>query len=246
VGQHPVQQPGLERQPAQLVDEVVGVGSGDDVVRRPHAGVPRVRATRDHRVPVDGSSRRGRDLLRDRAEEVDPPPVVLPRPPLELPHQGLGPAGHPAQALLDLAPVGEGVQPFGAGAQLAGRLRTPEQQDGQECPLVRLEPEVLVEDLVVLQRPTPRVRPHDPQQPLLLQRPRGLHHGLLVVVDDGLPAAALVAGGPQRVGAEGVRRRHGGLLLQQAAEDALLFGFQDRELRHPADCRCQAPPRTPM
>ena len=234
-GEHPVQQPGLERQPAQLVDEVVGVGGRDGVVRRPHPRVARVRAAGDHRVPVDRTAAAATGLLRDRSEEVDPAPVLLPGPPLELAHQRLRAAGHPAQARLDLAPVGERVQPLGAGAQLAGRLRAPEQQHGEQRPLVGLEPEPLVEDLVVLQRPPPGVGPHDPQQSALLERPRGLLDGLLVVVDDRLAVAGLVAGGAQRVGRERVRRRHGRLLLQQAAEDALLVGFQDRELGHAAD-----------
>ena len=92
------------------------------------------------------------------------------------------------------------MQPLGAGAQLTRRLRAPEQQHRQQRPLVGLEPEPLIEDLVVLQRPPPGVGPHDPQQPPLLERPRGLLDGLLVEVDDRLPVARLVAGGPQRVG----------------------------------------------
>lgn len=153
VGDHPVEQPGLEGQPLQLVDEVGGVGGGDGVVRRPHLGVAPVRAAGDDGVPVDRRRWGGRDLLRDRSEPVDPAPVLLPGLPLQLVHQRLRTLRHPAQARLDLAPVGEGVQPLGAGAQLTRSLRAAQQQHGQQRALVRLEPELLVEDLVVLQGP---------------------------------------------------------------------------------------------
>jgi hypothetical protein len=46
----------------------------------------------------------------------------------ELPDQRLGPRGQPGQARLDRLTVGEGVQPLGAGLQLAGRLRPTQQQ----------------------------------------------------------------------------------------------------------------------
>ncbi len=241
VGEHPVQQPGLERKSPQLVDEVVGVGGGDRVVRRQHVRVALVRSVGDHRLPVDSRWDRGRVLLRGRTQEMDPATVLLSRPPFELAHQGLRAARHPAQARLDLAAVGEPEQPLGASAQLAGRLRSPEQQHGEQRPLVGVEPEPLVEDLVVLQRPPPGVRPDDPQQSPLLERPRGLLDGRLVEVDDGVPVARLVAGSSQRVGGEGVRRRHRRLLLQQAAEDALVLGVQDGEIGHPADLRSPAP-----
>ena len=65
--------------------------------------------------------------------------------------------------------------------------------------------------------------------------PRGPLDGLLVEVDDGLPVVRLVAGGPQRVGRQRVGTRHRRLLLQQAAEDALVVGFEDRELGHADD-----------
>ena len=117
------------------------------------------------------------------------------------------------------------------------RLRAPEQQHREERSFVRVELELLVEDLVVLQRPPPDVGPDDPQQSPLLERPRGPLDGVLVVVDDGIPVARLVAGGPQRIGREGIRTRHRRLLLQQAAEDALVFGLEDRELGHADDLR---------
>ena len=51
--------------------------------------------------------------------------------------------------------------------------------------------ELLVEGLVVLQRPAPRVGPDDPQQPAFLQRLRGPLDGLLVVVGDRVSACLL-------------------------------------------------------
>ena len=51
-------------------------------------------------------------------------------------------------------------------------------------------------------------------------------------VGDRVAAAALVAGGAQGVEGQRVRRRHGRLLLQQAAEDALLLGVELGEVGH--------------
>ena len=199
---HPVEQPRLERQPGELVGQVVGVGARHGVVRRPDPRVTLVRALREDDVAVD---RRGdcRGRLRRRAEEVDPATVVLPRSPLELADQRLGAPGHPAQARLDVVTTGEGVQSLGAGPQLARCLRTSQQQHGDDRALVGLERQPLVEDLVVLQCPPAGVGPHDPQQAAVLQRPRDPRDGLLVVVDDRLPAARLVAGGAQRVALNG-------------------------------------------
>ena len=240
MGEDPVQQPGLERQPSQLVDEVVGIGLSNRVVRRPHLCVAPFRATGDHDVPVDRLCGDCRGQLRDRSEEMDPAPVLLPGSPFELAHQWLRTPGHPAQTGLDLPTVGERMKPFGAGAQLTRRLRAPQEQHRQERSLVGTEPEPLIEDLVILQGPPPGVGPHDPQQASLLERPRGLLDGLLVEVDHWVPVARLVTGSPQRVGRERVRRRHRRLLLHQAAQDALIFGGQDRELGHADDLRTPA------
>src|SRR6266536_4402901 len=49
---------------------------------------------------------------------------------------------------------------------------------------------------------------------------------LLVVVHDGIPVRALVAGEPEGVEAERVGVGRGALLLDQAAEDAHLHGIQ--------------------
>ena len=58
---------------------------------------------------------------------------------------------------------------------------------------------------------------------------------LLVVLADRLPAVGLVAGRAQRVERERVASRDGHLLLQQAAEDALLLGVELGEVRHGSD-----------
>src|SRR4051794_14690171 len=237
MGDDPVEQPGLERQHLQLVDGVVGVGVGDRVVRRAHRRVAHLGALGDHRIAVDGRLGDSPGRVCDRPEQVHPATVLLPGPPFELAHQGLRTLGHPAQARLHLAPVGERVQPVGAGAQLTGRLRPTEQQHRQERPLVGLEAEPLVEGLVVLQRPPAGVGPHDAQQIPLLERSRDVLDGLLVVVHDGLAAARLVARRPERVAAEGVRRRYRRLLLEQAAEDALVLGPEDGKVTHPGEPR---------
>ena len=111
--------------------------------------------------------------------------VLLPRSPFELADQWLRALRHPAQARLHLVPAREAVQPFRAGAQLARRLLTAEQQHREQGPLVLAETEHLVEDLVVLQHPPPGVGPHDPEQSALLECPRGPLDRLLVEVDDG-------------------------------------------------------------
>ena len=192
VGDHPVEEPGLERQSLKLIDQVVGVGSRDGVVRRPDVLVTKVRSLGDHRVAINWHS--GGSLVRDRAQEMDPARILLPGTSFELAYQRFRALRHPNQARLDLTPVGEAVQPLGAGAQLPRRLLAPEQQHREERPLVELEPEVLIEDLVVLQRPSTGGRPHDPQQTSVLERPRSLLDGLQVQVDDGVAIVRLVAG----------------------------------------------------
>ena len=111
------EQPALERQLRQLVEQVVGVRRRDRAVR------PRGSARRAPGCPRP-ARRRGRPPARaglaglagvDRAEQVDPPVVVLARPARQLADQRLGSLRHPAQAGLDLAAIGERVQPLGAG-----------------------------------------------------------------------------------------------------------------------------------
>ncbi len=153
--------------------------------------------------------------------------VLLARSAGKLSHERLRTLRHPAQAPFHLATVGEGVQPLGAGAELTRRLRAAQQQHGEHGTLVGLEAEPFVESLVVLQRPTPGVGPHHPQQSPVLQGAGRALHGLLVEVDDGIAVAGLVAGLPQRVGRERVRRGHRRLLLQQTAQHALLVGLED-------------------
>ena len=167
--------------------------SSDVVVRRPDPLVAHLRSFGDHRVPIDRPS--NRSLLRDRAEEVDPSGILLTGSPLQHPHQWFRALRHTAQARLDLTPVGEAVQSFCPGAQLTGRLLAPEQQHRQERPFLGLEPEVLVEDLVILQRSSTGRRPHDPQQSAILQGARGLLDDLQVQVHDGVAIVRLVARG---------------------------------------------------
>jgi hypothetical protein len=116
--------------------------------------------------------------------------------------------------------------------QLTRRLRAAEQQDREQRPLVGREGEMLVEDLVVLQCPAPGVGPHDPQQPAFLERLRGPLDDLLVEVGDGVAAARLVARRHQCVRGEGIGGGYGRLLLQQAAEDALVSRIEDGEFAH--------------
>ena len=84
----------------------------------------------------------------------------------------------------------------------------------------------LGERLVVLQRAATAVGPHDAQQAAVLQAAGGLLDRLLVQVHHRIAAAGLVAGTAQAAEGERVGRRHGHLLLQQAAQDALLDGVE--------------------
>jgi hypothetical protein len=219
---------------------VVGIATGDGVVRRPHHRVAHIRAVGDHDLAVDHRFSGGRGRPGGRSEAMYPATILLPGSALELLNQWLWTSRHPAQTRLDLASVGERMQSFGASPQLTRQLRAPEQQHREECPLVGVQPETLIEDLVVLQRPPSGVRPHDAQQSSVLERPRCPLDGLFVEVDDRLPVARLVAGGSQRVGRERVRSRHRRLLLQQAAEDALIHRVENRKFGHPDDPRSRS------
>ena len=76
---------------------------------------------------------------------------------LEVHGERLRPGGEPGERVLDLADAGERVQPLRAGADLAGRLRSTEQQNPEHGELVGFEVERLVHDVAVL-RDAPPVR----------------------------------------------------------------------------------------
>lgn len=139
VVEHPVEQPGLERQSSELIDKVVGVGSRNSVVRRADECVAQVRSAGDHGVPVN--SDRGSSLPRRRSEQMDPARILLPRPNARARAQWLRALRHPAQTRLYVAPGVESVQPLCPCAQLGRRLIAPEQQHREERPLIRVEPE---------------------------------------------------------------------------------------------------------
>jgi hypothetical protein len=127
------------------------------------------------------------------------------------------------------------MQPLGARLERAGRLRPAQQQDGQQRPLVGRETAPLRERLRVLHHPAAGALPGQHHQVLVLQRPQRLLHLLVVVVDDRLAVAGLVARHPHRVQAHRIGRRNGDLLLQQTAEDALLGGVEHWQLSHDAE-----------
>ena len=233
---HPVQQPAVEGLAVQLVAQPLGVRRRHRVVRRPHLRVASARSLGQHDLAVHGGRSGGRRRLGlDRPEEVHPPPVLLARPSFQLVHQRGGPfmsGRQPSQHRLHRIAVGERVQPVGTGAQLPRRLRAAQQQHGDQRPLVGLEGEPLVEQLVVLQRARAAVGPHDPDQATLLEAAQRLGQQRLVVVDDRVPAAGLVARGLQGVERHRVARRHRPLLLQQAPEDALVDGVEDEVVGH--------------
>ena len=85
------------------------------------------------------------------------------------------------------------VQPVGARPQLPGRLRAAEQQHGHQRPLGVVQLEHLGEQLVVLQGASPLVGPHDADQLSVLEPAQGRLDRRLVVVDDRIAAARLVA-----------------------------------------------------
>lgn len=140
----------------------------------------------------------------------------------------------------DLAPVGEGVQPFRAKAQLAGQLGASQQQHGDEGSLVGSKLELIVEGLVIFDRLTASVGPHDPHEPSIIEVARDSLDSLLVAVDDGLSVADLVAPGATRVGCQRTRGRHCCLLIQETAQDALVNGIENRERAHAVDSRADA------
>ena len=98
--------------------------------------------------------------------------------------------------------------------------------------LVRLEVEELGQRLVVLQRPPTRVRPDDPDQAAVLETAGDPLDLLLVVVGDRVAAARLVARRAQRVERERIAAGDSDLLLQQAPQDALLGGVEERDVGH--------------
>ena len=229
----PVQQPAVEGLAVELVAEPLGVRRRHRVVRRPHLRVAGARSLGQHDLAVDGRRSGGRRRLGlDRPEEVHPTPVLLARPSFQLVHEGGGQPRQPSQHRLHRLTVGERVQPVGAGAQLPRRLRAAQQQHGDQRPLVGLEGESLVEQLVVLQRARAAVGPHDPDQATLLEAAQRLGQQRLVVVDDRVPAAGLVARGLQGVERHRVARRHRPLLLQQAPQHALVDGVEDEVVGH--------------
>ena len=140
----------------------------------------------------------------------------------------------------DLTTVREAVQPFGASAQLTGCLGAAKQQHCEDGPFVCRKLDVLIEDLVVLEGPPAGVGPHDPHQASSSEAARDSLDCLLIEVDDGLSVAGLVARGTQGVDGQGIRGRHGGLLLEQAAQYALVVGIENGELAHPDDSRADA------
>ncbi len=229
----PLEQPPVEGLGDELVPEVLGVGVGDRVVGGAHGQVAGLGAVGEHDVPVDrrpggagggaGGGRRaaGCGGLRQRPEQVDPARVVLPGLALQLRDERVGPVGQPGQARLDVATVGEGVQPIGAGLQLPGRLRPAQQQDGQERALVGRESQCLREQLVVFHRARALARPHEAQQPLVLEVARDVLHLRVAVVGDRVAARALVARRAQRRQRQRIAGRHRDLLLQEGAQDAL-------------------------
>ena len=191
---HSRQQPAVERLAFQLGPELQGVCRRDRVVGRRHVHVALGRAAGEDDLPVhdrrgDRSSNGRRQL--DRAEQMHPAGVVMPRRLGQLDHQRNLARGEPRQALLDLGAVGKGVQPIGAGLELARRLRAAQQQHGDEGPLVVGELEPLPEELVILQDPVAMHDPHELTQP---QTPQTLLDGRLVKVRDRLATGGLVAG----------------------------------------------------
>ena len=203
VGQvdHPAQQPRFERQAGELIEELLGVGRGDRGVRRADLVIARLGPGREHRLAVDGYRAGTGPGRLDRAEQMDPAAVLLTRLARQLAHhRGLA-AGHASQARLDLGAVGEVVQPLGARLERAGGLRPAQQQHGEQGPLVRREPVSLRERLDVLHHATARALPGERDKFLVLKRPQRPMHQFLVVVDDRLAAAGLVACDAHRVDA---------------------------------------------
>jgi hypothetical protein len=237
VGQldHPAQQPRFEWQAGELIGELLGIGHGDRGVRGPDLLIPRLGPGVEHRLAVDGHRARSCLGRLDRAEQMDPPAVLLSRLARELAHHRGLTTGHASKARLHLATVGEAVQPLGAGLERSGGLGPAEQQHGEQCPLIRRDPASLRECLDVFHHAAARTLPGERNKFLVLERAQRPMHELFVVVDDGLSAAGLVACGAHRVDAHRVRRRDSDLLLQQAAEHALFDGIEHRHVGHDAE-----------
>ena len=172
-----------------------------------------------------------------RPKQVDPARVLPAGEPGEFLDERLLPAGELGQAVLDRSPVSELVQPLSAGPELARGLGAAQQQHGDQRTLAGIKTERLVEELVELQSPLAAPVPDHPHQPFSLQRARTGLDRLVAVVDDRVPAGALVARRAQRVDAEGIAGGHGDLLLQQGPQDPLLGGLQMWQGRHVSSFR---------
>ena len=240
----PVEQPALER-----LCRAARRPGGRRTPWRPRrrTNAPARRGPRAPAASTDSRSTagsgRGDHALRQRhvAQQVHPAGVVLAALAGQLADQRLGPGGQVGQDDLDRAAVGEAVQPVGAGPQLAGRLRTAQQQHGHERLLGVVQLQHLGEQLVVLQRPPALVGPHDAHQLPVLEPAQGRLDGRLVVVDDRVTAARLVAAGADGGERHRVGRRDGHLLLEEHPEDALLLGGELGE-GHTAEPRRQHRP----
>ena len=225
----PVEQPALERLAEQLVDQVVGVrrwrrrrrttgpaGRGPRRRRRaPTRGRPRARprgrcprSPRRRRAGAPSGRRAGRAGGAARG-----PAARAGRP---------GPARHASTAPRSAKACSRSVRVFsspGACAPRSSSTVTSARSASDSASSA-------VEELVVLQRPPPGVGPHDAHQPAVLESAQRRLDGRLVVVDDRVAAAGLVAAGAHRGERHRVRRRDGHLLLEQHAEDPLLLGVE--------------------
>ena len=153
-----------------------------------------------------GDQRRGPALL------------LLPGPAADVVGQRLVARAQQVELVLYLVEPVEVRHALGPDAQLADRLRAPQQEHGQDGALAVVEAQRLVEHLAVADDRAAVRGQHEADQLLVLELVERGEHRRLVVADDRLPVRGLVAGGLQGVDGEGVLLGSRQALLDQRAQ----------------------------
>ena len=157
---------------------------------------------------------------------MDPATLLLAGASFLLLHERLVARRERLERRVDLVEGGEQVEAIRAAAQLARRLRTAQEQQGQERPLAVVDRQHLIEHLAELGHPRPVARVDDAGE---AGGPEAIEGGLDLVLlegDDGVATGGLVAGGAQAVERHRIGVGDGALLLEEAPDHPLLDGVE--------------------